>query len=195
MRIELESVPNLIIAFHGCDKSIVDSVVLGKERIRDSNNSFDWLGHGQYFWENNKKRALSYARELKKKRPESGIKDPGIIGAIIKPGRCLDLTNEEHIDFVKSAHNELCSRISPISLRQNEDPDGSGDLLLRYMDRAVIEYLHILIKETPGQAIDTVRGVFIEGGPLYKNAGFREKTHIQICVVNPNCIVGYFKPR
>lgn len=38
------------------------------------------------------------------------------------------------------------------------------------------------------------RGVFTEGGPIYPNAGFVEKTHIQICIINPNCIKGYFAP-
>ena len=42
---------------------------------------------------------------------------------------------------------------------------------------------------------DSVRGVFWEGKPLYPNAGFAEKNHIQICVCNPNCIKGYFLPR
>ena len=30
---------------------------------------------------------------------------------------------------------------------------------------------------------------------LYDGAGFLDKTHIQICIRNPNCIKGYFIPR
>ena len=45
------------------------------------------------------------------------------------------------------------------------------------------------------RAYDSVRGVFWEGKPLYPNAGFAEKNHIQICICNPNCIKGYFLPR
>lgn len=41
--------------------------------------------------------------------------------------------------------------------------------------------------------IDTVRGMFPEGNELYKGAGFRSKNHIQLCVVNPNSIIGYFR--
>lgn len=41
---------------------------------------------------------------------------------------------------------------------------------------------------------DSVRGVFTEGKEIYPNAGFVEKTHIQLCIINPNCIKGYFKP-
>ena len=35
---------------------------------------------------------------------------------------------------------------------------------------------------------------FIEGEPVYQDAGFREKNHIQLCVRNPACIKGYFRP-
>ena len=42
-------------------------------------------------------------------------------------------------------------------------------------------------------SIDTVRGVFVEGEPVYEGAGFRAKTHIQICVCNISSIKGVFR--
>ena len=42
---------------------------------------------------------------------------------------------------------------------------------------------------------DTVRGIFTEGGPIFKGAGIREKNHIQVCIRNLNCIKGFFIPR
>ena len=50
-------------------------------------------------------------------------------------------------------------------------------------------------KETEAREYDSVRGVFIEGREAYPGAGFKEKTHIQLCIVNPNCIKGFFSPR
>ena len=44
------------------------------------------------------------------------------------------------------------------------------------------------------KSYDSVRGVFVEGSPVYENSGIMNKTHIQICVTNPNCIKGYFRP-
>lgn len=41
---------------------------------------------------------------------------------------------------------------------------------------------------------DSVRGVFEEGLEPYPGSAFKEKTHIQVCVRNPNCIKGYFAP-
>ena len=42
-------------------------------------------------------------------------------------------------------------------------------------------------------AIDTLKGVFTEGKPVYPGAGFNEKTHIQIVVRNHRCIKGVFR--
>ena len=49
---------NLIVAFHGCDKSVVEKVVLQQDSLLASTNDYDWLGSGMYFWENNETRAL-----------------------------------------------------------------------------------------------------------------------------------------
>ncbi len=36
---------------------------------------------------------------------------------------------------------------------------------------------------------------FFEGSELYPTSGFREKDHIQISIINPNCIKAFFKLR
>ena len=55
--------------------------------------------------------------------------------------------------------------------------------------------LHLQRKLNSLAEFDSVRGVFVEGNPLYEGAGFHHKNHIQICIRNPNCIKGYFLPR
>lgn len=60
---------------------------------------------------------------------------------------------------------------------------------------AVIETAHGIAKQLGKPEYDSVRGVFFEGNDLYKNAGFKEKNHIQIAVRNQNCIKGFFIPR
>ena len=66
--------------------------------------------------------------------------------------------------------------------------------VLRELDCAVIERIHQLNREMGKKPYDSVRGVFIEGSPVYKDSGIMEKTHTQLCIRNPNCIKGYFKP-
>lgn len=71
--------------------------------------------------------------------------------------------------------------------------EGGADLLRRNLDCAVINYLHKVREKARLRAFDTFRGVFIEGKRIYADSGFREKTHIQICVRNAACIKGVFR--
>lgn len=95
--------PSFIIGFHGCDKSVADKVLSGKNPLRKSNNSYDWLGHGIYFWENNPQRALEYAESLKANptRCKEKITKPAVIGAIISLGHCLNLLDSKYLKHVK----------------------------------------------------------------------------------------------
>lgn len=72
---------------------------------------------------------------------------------------------------------------------------GKGDKPLRRLDCAVIERFHKMNKDLNRQEHDSVRGIFMEGNAIYPDAGILEKTHIQICVRNPNRIKGYFAPK
>ncbi|MEM7554619.1 MAG: hypothetical protein AAF378_11045 [Cyanobacteria bacterium P01_A01_bin.84] len=46
-----------------------------------------------------------------------------------------------------------------------------------------------------GIYFDSVRAAFLEGEPWYPGSMFRKQNHIQIAVINPNCIKGIFLPR
>ena len=46
---------NYVIAYHGCDKKTQEYVVNGGA-FKKSINSYDWLGNGIYFWENDEQR-------------------------------------------------------------------------------------------------------------------------------------------
>jgi hypothetical protein len=186
----------LTIGFHGCDKSVRDEIVSGKLSLNPSENLYDWLGNGMYFWENNQQRALEFAQELKDTK-RSKIKQPAVLGAIIDLGFCLDLLDTEYLKLLSNSHSTLLdsSILLEFEMPSNKSIGNSKDLLLRDLDRAVIENLHQQRALNNLTAFDSVRGVFIEGKPLYDGAGFHEKNHIQICIRNPNCIKGFFVPR
>jgi hypothetical protein len=57
----------------------------------------------------------------------------------------------------------------------------------------VINTLHDIHETSAEPPFDTVKGVFIEGGEVYPGSGFAERTHIQICVRDPECIKGVFR--
>lgn len=75
---------------------------------------------------------------------------------------------------------------------QNERPsDEDGYPLLRRLDCAVINMACEMRAGTGGE-IDTVKGVFTEGGPACPGAAIQMRTHTQIAVRNPACIKGVF---
>jgi hypothetical protein len=179
--------PNLVIGFHGCEQESFDNVIMKKQSLKKSNNKYDWLGNGVYFWENSYERALEWA---------SSKKHPAVVGAIIDLGNCLNLTDYYSSEILKRGYELLkkkCEKAG-IPVPCNKRIHGSGDFLLRDLDCAVIEEIHLFNKENNIPMYDSVRGVFTEGDVAFPGSCFLEKTHIQLCVVNPNCIKGYFNP-
>ena len=194
-----EQLPAFVLGFHGCDAALAERVFAGKAELRESQNDYDWLGHGIYFWENNAARALDYARLLSRhpRRGRQSVRTPGVIGAVIDMGRCLNLLDSQAIRIVRTAYHQLrrVTSSAGLPLPQNRTLRRSDDLLLRRLDCAVIEYVHQTREARRQPGYDSVRGVLVEGNPLYPNAGFYARSHIQICVRSLDCIKGYFRPR
>lgn len=189
----------LILGFHGCDIKVANEVATNNKNLRESDNSYDWLGHGIYFWENSPDRAFEFATFLKNNpsKAKTPIKNPAVIGAVLELGFCFDLLDYGMLQILKSGYNVFKSILEKTGreLPINKSVGNSEDLLLRDLDCAVFETIHKIRKEENDPVYDSIRGVFWEGEELYPNAGFREKDHIQICIRNPNCIKGYFLPR
>ncbi len=186
--------PGLLTGFHGCEKSVRDSIVSGASMLKASKNGYDWLGGGFYFWENNYERALEFAQNPPGKRK---YKIPSVLGAIIDLEYCLDLLDTKYLRFVKDSYVNIVLSASKNEqeIPQNKSVRGSSDKLIRELDCAVIENVHSMQRQIHLRPFDSVRGVFVEGDELYPGAGFHDKNHIQICIRNPNCIKGFFIPR
>jgi len=89
--------------------------------------------------------------------------------------------------MLKRAHeNYLQAALRPLPVNKG---------LMHRLDCAVINYSLPWIEQLWNFQFQTVRGVFQEGQPVYAGSDIREKSHIQIAVRDPSCILGYFKPR
>ncbi len=189
-------VPKIVLGFHGCDKSVGEEILAGKKNIKHSNNDYDWLGKGSYFWESDPDRAYNFAESLKEnpQKNKNQIETPFVLGAIIDLGHCLNLLNYKSLEILNENYQTLKKLFDILgkSMPENKSVPGEEDLLIRRLDRLVIKATHVF---NEGRKYDTVRGVFFEGRDLYPNAGFKEKNHIQICVRNSNCIKGFFRVR
>lgn len=185
---------HLVFGFHGCDISIAEKILKSDtEELAKSDNPYDWLGTGIYFWENDPVRALEYAKELQgKSYVKSKISTPAVVGAIIDLKNCLNLLNRKYLKLLEESYIRLKILHENANLNM---PENDEKLSRRFLDRAVIELIHSKTHDLDNTDFDTVRSVFWEGNDLYPNAGFKSKNHIQICVRNHNCIKGYFRPR
>ncbi|MDE1146302.1 MAG: hypothetical protein PW843_06700 [Azospirillaceae bacterium] len=175
-----------VLGYHGCTKSVADRLLAG-EPFKKSENDYDWLGHGIYFWEANPVRGLSFAQEsLKRKKSEE---DAAVVGAVIEMGHCFDLISAMDTRMLQAAYQALKSDLDAIGKALP-----TNSTLQRRLDCAIIEHAHSLVaRMVPSLPFDTVKGIFTEGSPTYPGAGFLEKTHIQIAVRNPAVVKGVFR--
>lgn len=185
-----KKLPNLVLGFHGCNKETYENVIVKGQDLKKSLNSYDWLGNGVYFWEQNYQRAYEWATN------RYGQEDAAVLGAVIDLGNCLNLTDSASSNILRIGYKILQLRciITSNELPKNRPSKKTSDVLLRDLDCAVIQQIHDFNKQNGKEMYDSVRGIFTEGEPPYPGSAFKEKTHVQICICNPNCIKGYFTP-
>lgn len=188
---------SFVLGYHGCDKSVGMKIVNGQAFFTPSHEEYDWLGGGIYFWENDPARAREWAEQ---KVRIGAYREPFVVGAVIDLANCLDLRTLEDAVLVKDFHTAFCRAQKkaglPIPKNKNPKNQHGRDLVMRYLDCAVINYLHSLVDtKSPHARFDTVRALFWEGKPLYPGSGFKAKTHTQIAVRTDDCIKGVFIPR
>ena len=190
---------SILLAYHGCDLSTASAVVEKRRTLNPSQNPYDWLGEGIYFWEGSPRRALRWAEYLRNHTTDGKRKilKPAVVGAVIELGNCLDLVDQASLELLREIYPFFKKTIKTTGARMPQNKgahEGDKDLLLRYLDCAVINFCHRLREEKNLDPFDTVRGVFFEGDSLFEGSRIRARTHIQIAVRNPARVRGYFWP-
>ena len=165
----------------------MNDILTGKSGLQASRNDYDWLGNGIYFWEDSYQRAFQWAQQSKR------VAHPAVMGAVINLGHSLNLLDVEHLETVRIAYQTLKRTSARAEILM---PVNRGETFKdRKLDCAVIETLHGIREDENLKPYQTVRGFFVEGEPLYEGAGLRNQDHIQLCVRDTACIVGFFLPR
>lgn len=185
--------PGLILGFHGCDRDVAEKVLSGSEKhLAQSENAYDWLGHGIYFWENDPWRALKFAQLAHEKQHYSRgrIRKPYVIGAAIDLGFTFNLMEVSAVGELMEAH-EYLRMVADIVPDKVLPSNSQGRRLL---DCEVVNTVHALREKRRLRSYQSVRAAFIEGEPAYPGAGFHMLNHIQIAVRSTSCIKGYFRP-
>ena len=181
----------IITGYHGCDAKVAQRVLDG-EAFQPSENDYDWLGKGVYFWEYGADRAYRFAEnQISRGR----VTKPAVVGALIQLGACFDLLDTMYTHDLATFYRrwEAKNRNNGLALPVNAGR--APDHKLRRLDCAVLNQYLEEMGDVSGKSFDTVRGCFTEGEPIFETSGFRLESHIQIAVRNPACIIGVFRPR
>ena len=178
-----------IIAYHGCDVSAAARIFAG-ESFKKSQNDYDWLGEGIYFWEYGFDRALKFAQSQKQR---GKIDTPAIVGAVVQLGRCFDLMDTQYTSELLQAFVLYSRFVKAVRVPMPKNEGRTPDKKLRRRDCAVLNFFLQRLEER-GAVYDSVRCAFVEGRPAFPGSGIREESHVQIAVRNPACIVGVFRP-
>jgi len=165
-----------VYGYHGCAKSVADAILGGSDVMLSSTNEYDWLGTGIYFWEEAPARAYEWAV---KHHP----KDPAVIGAKIRLGRCLNLMDISAFDSLRATYETL--KAAGVSLPKN--CKGQNRL-----DCPVINTATDYAEKSLGTPYDTVRGPFPEGKPVFPGSAILDRSHIQVAVRDSKALAELF---
>ncbi len=180
-----------IIAYHGCDAELAERILAG-EPLKKSENDYDWLGSGIYFWEYGADRAMRFAED---QRRRGKLKTPAIVGALVQLGRCFDLMDTKFTSELPAAHEMLKtihdSQGTSLPVNGGSTPDKKA----RRLDCAVLNFYLDFLERTKGIRYDSVRCGFVEGDAAFEGSGIREQSHVQLAVRSPDCILGVFRPQ
>jgi len=176
--LRLQSAPRTVIGYHGCSRDTADTI-LAEQRFLPSTRAYDWLGEGVYFWEYAPYRAREWAEALCTR--DGG--EPAVIRATIRLGRCLNLLDIEHIPDLVLMYQSFVRRLSESQLPRNTHRGA------HFLDRLIIDSHCRVTEDETTIPIQTVRGTFAEGDPIYPGSKILHKAHTQIAVRDASCIL------
>lgn len=198
------SLGTALVVYHGCDVTTRDDLVSGRLRhLNHSNNQYDWLGPGAYFFEGDVERALLFAQASHhnpdKRYTAKPIATPAVVGAILQVQNWLDMTTQAGIKEFSLAYQAMVTGLNvagtaiPANRPANE---ADTDVIYRALDNAVFTWLHAAraSQEPPLPSFQAVRAAFHQGEKVAPTSGFHASTHIQIALRDNNCVLGWFLP-
>lgn len=164
-----------IYGYHGTSQMKAASILTNG--FRASDNDYDWLGTGIYFFQDAPLRAKQWATQ---QHPEN----PAVICAIIKLDNCIDLFDIGWQPLLKNVYNLFVQQYLDTERRlPQQNPDRSK---AHRLDCAFFNFATELIRQE--QPIDSVRAAFMEGDRLFPDSAIFDLAHIQIAIRNPDLI-------
>lgn len=162
MRFEITHFEKIIPdAYHGTSYDAAKKIC--DEGFEISRGESQYLGDGVYFFES----SMGHAKDWAKNR--LGNRYIGVFRAVVNLGKCLDLFNWDHRNFVKKCRDRLKNRDFEIT------------------DAVVINFV------AHRSGADAVRGAYVqpEKGTMFDESRFYDYCQLMICVRNLSSILSY----
>jgi hypothetical protein len=160
-------------AHHGTTEELAQEII--KTGFKQSEEKWDWLGYGIYFWEDSPARALLWARQ---KHSNGSL---SVIDAEIALEHCLNLLDPEGAAKLKRFYRRyiLATGVEVASLKSTA---GNHELDCRVINYACEQWAEF------GYHVHVIRGGFVEGDPLYSHglggpdSKIHDLSHVQLAV-------------
>jgi hypothetical protein len=164
----------VVRGYHGT--SATEAAVIVRDGFLPSDNDYDCLGYGVYFFEDGLVPARAWAERT---HPS----EPAVVQADVRLEDCMDLKDTlGWVPLLAQAHGEVV-RVSREQGRALPRQTGAEHRL----DHAVMEFT-VATLEREGIRVRAVRGVFAEGPPAFPGSFLSEGSHVQVAVRDPDLI-------
>jgi hypothetical protein len=169
-----------VYAYHGTSQTKAESIL--QNGFLASDNDYDWLGTGIYFFQDAPMRARQWATE---QHPN----EPAVICARIQLDNCIDLFDVKWFPILKNIYNlfddQYRSANRPLP-KQNPLRSKAHRL-----DCAFFNFASQLISNDE-QTVECIRAVFVEGESIFPDSAIFDLAHAQIAIKNPALITEYY---
>src|ERR1700677_4299375 len=103
---KFEDYHRTVVGYRGTKRSTALKVVSGEISMVRSENEYDWLGSGVYYWEYAPKQAWAWAERKRKNEKWPKDEDVAVIASMIRLGFCFDLLDPDNILEIKLCYHE-----------------------------------------------------------------------------------------
>jgi len=168
--------PREVIGFHGTSRAALPHLLA--RDIRSSDQHFEWLGTGFYFWQDSPWRAHQWADG---RYGSGGV----VVVARINLDGCLDLVNPywqaevRDADFEFVLHCVAHEQQIPVNTDRGSHARDAATINW-YCDRTAADGLN---------PVRSVRAIFEEGEPIFESSKIRSRSHVQVAVRDLMAIV------
>jgi hypothetical protein len=167
-----------VYGYHGTSMDRASLII--KSGFKPSNNEYDWLGGGIYFWQDAPKRAWQWAQST---YPEN----PVVVKSRLRLDRsCLDLLDVGYSPLLKTMYNEFIRSYERRNLTiPKQNPEKSK---AHRLDCLFFNYVVSKVNSSLPGSIGSIRSAFVEGDRIFPTSAIYDLTHVQIAILDANLV-------